>query len=387
MGIVSAIGNSLDENRDSLFTTKSGIGPITQLDSIYANRLPVGEVKLRNSDLIEILKLPKINNYTRTSLLGVIAAKEAVRNSGISSKELADAALISATTVGGMDMTEKYIKQFGKGSEFNRYLESHKAADGTQKIAEKLGIKKFTTTISTACSSAANAMILGSKLIESGKYKTVIVGGTDALCMFTLNGFNSLKILSDEICAPFDDNRKGLNLGEGAAYLILEAVNDEITRPILAYLTGYGNANDAYHQTASSENGEGAFKAMTLALNKAELNPDAIDYVNAHGTATQNNDLSESVAIRRIFGENVPVFSSTKSLTGHTLAAAGAVEAVFSILSLQQQTVPANFNFREPIAETALVPLQKARSMNIEHVLSNSFGFGGNCSSLLFSKA
>jgi 3-oxoacyl-(acyl-carrier-protein) synthase len=231
--------------------------------------------------------------------------------------------------------------------------------------------------------------MLGARLINSGELDRVVVGGTDALSKFTINGFKTLMILSDEQCAPFDANRKGLNLGEASAYLVLESekVLKEQHKKILARLTGYGNANDAFHQTASSETGEGAYLAMQKALNRAQLQPRQIDYINAHGTATSNNDLSESVALQRIFGNLVPDFSSTKAFTGHTLAAAGAIEAVFSIMALQGQMMFPSLNFHTKMPETGLMSVTTLTSKKMTHVLSNSFGFGGNCSTLIFSKA
>lgn len=251
-----------------------------------------------------------------------------------------------------------------------------------------MGLKGLVTTISTACSSAANAIMMGAKLINSGQLDRVIVGGTDALSKFTINGFKTLMILSDTYNTPFDNNRKGLNLGEAAAFIVLES--DEIVKKenknVLAYVAGFGNANDAFHQTASSENGEGAFLAMTKALKMAKLQPKDIDYINAHGTATQNNDLSEGRAIIRVFENNIPEFSSTKPFTGHTLAAAAAIEAVFSVLALQNNIIFPNRNFITPMVEFDLLPVTELLEKPLQHVLSNSFGFGGNCSTVIFSK-
>jgi len=215
-----------------------------------------------------------------------------------------------------------------------------------------------------------------------------VVGGTDALAKFTINGFKTLMILSDDYNAPFDNNRKGLNLGEAAAFLVLESetiVNNE-NKEVLAFVTGFGNANDAFHQTASSENGDGAFLAMSKAFKMAKIQPKEIDYINAHGTATPNNDLSEGRAIIRIFGENVPDFSSTKPFTGHTLAAAAGIEAVYSILAIQNNIIFPNLNFKTNMEEFNLTPQLTLKEKEIHHVLSNSFGFGGNCSTLIFSK-
>ncbi|PVW14315.1 beta-ketoacyl-[acyl-carrier-protein] synthase family protein [Marixanthomonas spongiae] len=388
MGIVSAIGNSVEQNLQALLTSKSGIGISEHIQTLHKDTIKVGEVSFTNAEMVTQLNLPENNNYTRTALLGCLAAKEAVQNAQIKAISAYKTGLISATTVGGMDMTETYWKQFATDPEVQKYISSHHAGDSTEKIATSLGITDFVTTISTACSSAANAIMLGARLVKAGKLDRVVVGGTDALSKFTINGFKSLMILSKTNCTPFDANRNGLNLGEAAAYLVLES--DEVVaaqnKSVLSYVSGYGNANDAFHQTASSKTGDGAYLSMKKALKVAGLPLSAIDYVNAHGTATQNNDLSESIALQRIFGKNVPKFSSTKGFTGHTLAAAGAVEAVLSVLSLQQNTVFANLGFTTAMPETGLTPVTQLQKKELKHVLSNSFGFGGNCSTLLFSK-
>lgn len=389
MGIISAIGNNLEANKTALLSSTSGIGDLKHLDSKQASQIKVGEIDFTNEQLVDFLQLPKDNNFTRTTLLGLIAAKEAVENANLTIDKNVRTGFISATSVGGMDMTERHFKEFPSKPEAQKYIASHHLGDGTQKIADALGVTDFVTTISTACSSAANAIMLGARMIKAGTLDRVIVGGTDSLSKFTINGFKTLMILSEDICAPFDANRKGLNLGEAAAYLVLEsdALVEKENKKILARLLGYGNANDAFHQTASSETGEGAFLAMQKALDVANLTASQIHYINAHGTATPNNDASESVAIQRVFGDSVPDFSSTKAFTGHTLAAAGAIEAVFSILAIQEQSVFQNLNFKTKISETGLVPTLHLKHKKIEYVLSNSFGFGGNCSTLIFSKA
>ncbi|WP_416372466.1 beta-ketoacyl-[acyl-carrier-protein] synthase family protein [Aquimarina algiphila] len=388
MGIISAIGNSVEANKKALLASKSGIGPISKINTIHAERIKVGEVIFSNDELVSQLQLPEDNNFTRTALLGLFAAKEAVENAEILDINSYKTGLISSTTVGGMDKTEQHLKQFSSSSESQKYISSHHAGDSTKKIAKYLGVNEFSTTMSTACSSATNAIMLGARLIKAGKLERVIVGGTDALAKFTINGFKTLMILSEDVCQPFDEHRKGLNLGEGAAYLVLESekIAKKEGKSIMAYISGYANANDAFHQTASSENGQGAYLAMQKALSLAQLKPKQIDYINAHGTATPNNDLSESIAIKRVFGNDIPDFSSTKGYTGHTLAAAGAVEAVYSVLALQEQTAFPNLNFKSKINETGLIPVTEIKKKPIHHVLSNSFGFGGNCSALILSK-
>jgi 3-oxoacyl-[acyl-carrier-protein] synthase II len=389
MGIISSIGSNVEENYESLIHKKPGISRIENLDTIHKDHIKVGEVKATNIELINILELPLTNNYSRTAMLSEIAAKQAVRNANIKNINDYRSGFISATSVGGMDKTEKYNFDGFAKVENRKYIKSRACSDSTTKVASTLGITDFVTTISTACSSSANAIMLGARMIKSGKLDRVIVGGADCLSKFTINGFNALMILSDTDCKPFDENRKGLNLGEGAAYLVLES--EEIVRrgnkKVIAYVSGYANANDAFHQTASSDNGEGATLAMKKALEVANLNPNAIDYINAHGTATPNNDSSESKALQRVFGKSIPEMSSTKAYTGHTLAAAAAIEAVFSVLALQYNRIFPNLNFETPITGSNLIPVIDVVEKDLNHVLSNSFGFGGNCSTLVFSKS
>jgi len=390
MGIISSIGNNVEENFISLRSGKHGISDIEMFETRHTGAIKTGEIKLSNEELAEKLQLDEDNNVTRTSLLGMIAAKEAVESAGISDINGYRTGLISSTSVGGMDITEKYFYSYEDFPEKQKYIDAHDAGNSSLAIAGYLGLKGMVSTISTACSSAANAIMMGAKLIKNGVLDRVIVGGTDSLSKFTLNGFNTLMILTDSYNTPFDNNRKGLNLGEAAAFLVLESeemVKKE-NKKVLAYLSGYGNANDAHHQTASSDNGQGAFLAMQQALKISGLEKENIDYINVHGTATPNNDLSEGIAMIRIFGENkVPEFSSTKAFTGHTLAAAAGIEAVFSVLAMQNSVIFPNLNFKTKMEEFDLTPVTELKEKNINHVLSNSFGFGGNCSTLIFSKS
>ncbi|WP_312341201.1 beta-ketoacyl-[acyl-carrier-protein] synthase family protein [Chryseobacterium binzhouense] len=390
MGIISAIGNNVEENLNSLKSGQHGISDITLFETRHKGNIKTGEIKLSNDELAEKLHLNEDHHATRTALLGMMAAKEAIESSGISDINEYKTGLISSTSVGGMDVTEKYFYTYEDFPEKQQYIHSHDAGNSSLLIADYLGLKGMVSTISTACSSAANVIMMGAKLIRNGVLDRVIVGGTDSLSKFTLNGFNTLMILTDSYNTPFDNNRKGLNLGEAAAFIVLES--DEIVKKenkkVLGYLSGYGNANDAHHQTASSENGQGAFLAMEKALKVSGLNKENIDYINVHGTATPNNDLSEGIAMIRIFGEgNVPEFSSTKAFTGHTLAAAAGIEAVYSLLAIQHNLIFPNLNFKTKMAEFDLTPVTELKEKNINHVLSNSFGFGGNCSTLIFSKS
>jgi 3-oxoacyl-(acyl-carrier-protein) synthase len=389
--MISSIGVDVEETLISLLAEKSGIGPITLFDSIHKDRFPLAEVKRSNHELLEMTGNPGKKNLTRTALFGMIAAMESIRSAGINDIRQYRTGLISATTVGGMDRSEKFYSEFIRDNKKGRLIDiiNHDCADSTMRIAAHTGISDFITTISTACSSSANSIMFGAQMIKAGLLDRVVAGGTDAVTKFTLNGFNTLMILDKNSCKPFDDARNGLTLGEGSAFLVLES--EEIVRKenkkVLCELTGYANANDAYHQTASSPDGTGAYLAMTGALAMSGLNPADIDYINVHGTGTQNNDLSEGVALERVFGTTAPPFSSTKAFTGHTLGAAGGLEAVLSVLAIQNGLIYPNLNFSVPMKELHIRPETKLiQNADVRNVLSNSFGFGGNNSTLIFSK-
>lgn len=386
IGIVSAIGNNADENLKALRNNVCGMSHLDYLQSKYASLLPFGEIKQSNSTLKSKFKL-HAKGITRTTLLALQAADECIQSAKLSASELQSnhTALIGASTVGGMCLTDEMYADANAKSGGSDYLTSYDFASVHLFLHNYFKIGGINNTINTACSSSANAIIYGANLIKQGFAKRAIVGGSDSLAKFTINGFNALNILSKTNCKPFDKNRSGLNLGEGAAYLVLEKAEDCKGKTIYADLSGYANTNDAYHPSSLSEYGDGPYLAMQQALKSASLQASQIDYINAHGTGTENNDLVEGMAMKRLF-EKVPDFSSTKSNTGHTLAAASAIEAVYSIFSLMHQEVYKSLNFNETITETRLTPVSKYHSKNISHVLSNSFGFGGNCSSLVFSK-
>jgi 3-oxoacyl-(acyl-carrier-protein) synthase len=391
IGMISSIGKNIDETLESLKSLKSGIGPISILNTNYKGLIPAGEIHLTNDQLSELAGQKIQQIVTRTTLLGLIAAREAYRSAGIEpgADTGVKTGVVSATTIGGMDQTEKYYLDFLQNDQYLPYVITHDCCDNTEQISENLGISDYMTTISTACSSSVNAIMFGARLIKHGIVDRVIAGGTDALSKFTVNGFSTLKILDEKPCRPFNKDRNGLNLGEGAGFIVLEAEDLALkdNRRIFCELTGYANANDAYHQTASSPEGLGPYLAMNQALEMSGLNPDLIDYINAHGTGTDNNDLTEGIAIERIFAPSIPTVSSTKGYTGHTLGAAGAIEAIFSILAIHKGILFPNLNFTEKMDELSFEPLKKLTTgVNVRNALSNSFGFGGNDSSLIFSK-
>ena len=388
IGVISAIGHSVAENHTALVQGKTGIiKGGGNFPSRYSGLLPFGEVSTGTQELKTKLGVTE-PGVTRTTLLALHAFNEAIADARLTQNELtaADTALVGATPVGGMCRTDELYANTPGDAEPIESVKSSDYASVNLYIQTRYGITGVINTLNTACSSSANAIMYGCRLIKNGLANRVVVGGADSLAKFTVNGFNALRILSDEPCAPFDQNRKGLNLGEGAAFLVLEKETDAAGKKIYAEVSGYGNANDAYHPSSLSPEGDGPYLAMKNALDNAGLKPADIDFINAHGTGTENNDEVESRAMLRLFN-TLPGFASTKGFTGHTLGAASAIEAVYSILNIDRQELYPNLNFNEPITDIGLEPVQAYNTGTIKHVMSNSFGFGGNCTSLIFSKA
>lgn len=386
LGVVSAIGKNGEESVSALLNEQTGIAPIRHLDTIH-KELPVGEFALSDAEMKHFLGIPTGKIIARTTLLGIMAVQQACTQAQIFKSPYKRIGFISGTTVGGMEKSESFYIDFLENNTKNEYISIHDCGACTEGIADYFGKFNSVTTISTACSSAANAIILGSNMLKTGMLDAVVVGGTECLTKFHINGFNTLMILDKNLCRPFDASRAGINLGEGAGYLVLERDNEALSRGVQPVCTvaGYGNACDAYHQTASSPDGKGAVLSMQKAMEMSGLNYSDIDYINAHGTGTPNNDLSEGTAVSTLF-EKVPPISSTKSFTGHTTSAAGGVESVLSILAMKHRFLPANLNFSSPMPELNFSPVQHTvRDIEIKHILKNSFGFGGNNSSIIFS--
>lgn len=382
MGIICAIGNDKQSVCRSLQTGCSGIGEMKYLESMH-KELPVGEVKMSDAQMKQLLGIEEGRTIGRTSMMGAIAIREALAQAGIDELKGKKVALISGTTVGVMDITEKYIERMKNDPSLNFLPHSNECGRSTVEMAELCGLENARIcTISTACSSALNSIMLGAEMLKRGDADIVIAGGSEALSKFHLNGFNTLMILDSERCRPFDASRRGLNLGEGAAFVVLEKNAENA----LAYVAGYGNRCDAFHQTASSENGEGAFLSMNEALESSGVKASEIDYVNAHGTGTPNNDISEGKALKRVFGEHLPPVSSTKSFTGHTTSASGSIETVISILAMQNDFIPANLGWSSS-DEGGIEPTLGQSGVKLSNILCNSFGFGGNDSSMVISSA
>lgn len=393
MGAISAIGNSVQENFDSLCVQKSGVGFATYLQSVHQQAFPVCEVKYSNEQLANMANMP--THLPRAVYLSAMAANEAYTQflNQISAQDHSNlrVGLLSGNTIGGMDTSEDFYADFLQDNSKGKLhkVVHHECGSITELVAKHLGIKNYISTLSTACSSSANAIIQASRLLKHNKLDVVIAGGTDALCRFTLNGFNTLMILDSSPCTPFDEERKGLNLGEGAGYVVLvsDALKQQFDLKPIAEVSGYANTNDAFHQTASSPEGNGNYMAMQQAIEMSGLLPSDINYINAHGTGTANNDSSEGIAIERLFGTQVPIVSSTKANTGHTLGACGGLEAVYSCLALLHNTMYPSLRMKNQMKEFSFaINQQLITDKEVNHVMSNSFGFGGNCTSLIFSK-
>lgn len=389
VGAITSIGNNVAQCLSAFEKEQAGMADITYLDTVHRNKIPVAEVKLSNKELAEMAGMSI--ETSRTTLLSLIAAREALSDAAIADLSALRTGFVSANTVGGMDKSEDFFIDFiadnRKGKLRNVF--DHECGSVTEAVAYELGLKDYMTTISTACSSSANAIFFAARLIKNDMLDIVVAGGTDALTKFTLNGFNTLMILDKDFCKPFDENRQGLNLGEGAGYVVLVSakVAKTLSKAVYCKLSGYNNSNDAYHQTASSPDGTGPYMAMKNALKKGGLQPANIDYINLHGTGTPNNDSSEGMAVKRLFDPHYPPMSSTKSFTGHTLGASGGVEAVFSVLAIRHGIIYPNLRFETPMHEFTFAPETKfLKGQTINNVMSNSFGFGGNCTSLIFSR-
>lgn len=378
MGIVSALGIGVKENLLSLKNRTSGIELPRFLDASLD--FPVGEVKYSNMELKKMLSDNSETEFSRTSLLGIIAVKEALKSAEISEEKLG---LISGTTVNGKDIRERHY-----GIDYDATDPEQYSISSTNQIADYFNCFDYASTISTACSSALNAIMNAAIMVELGIKDIIVAGGSECLSICHYHGFSSLKILDRKRCCPFDKKRAGINLGEGAGYIVIESVNSAKKRGIkpLVTIDGYGNACDAYHHTASSPDGEGAFLAMQRALNMSNIQVENIQYINAHGTGTSDNDKSESKAIMRLFGERIPAVSSTKGYTGHTTSACGAIELIFCILSIINKFIPVSLGYQDKDAECIVPYMHNNDGVTLYHVMCNSFGFGGNDSSIIISK-
>lgn len=381
-GIICSIGRNQTEVWDSITASRAGIGKLTRFPD---ETFPTDLAAEAQTDLE--LDGREAKRLSRTDLLAVIAAKEALAQAGDVPLDRAIASTGSSTG-GLLEGEEYYIKRLATGrrrTRVSRVLQQPTSGP-SDAVANVLGLGGGAISNATACASAGAAIGMAADYLRSGYADVALAGGSDALCRLTYSGFNVLQAVDPEACTPFAATRKGITLGEGAGYLVLERWDDAVARgaTILAELTGYGASCDAHHPTAPAEDGRGAEAAMRGALAEAQLS--TVDYVNAHGTGTLLNDSAETKAIIAALGTDVPV-SSSKSYFGHTLGASGAVEAVVTVLALQHQIAPPTLRLAEAAEDCPLdyIP-HTPRAMTLENVLSNTFGFGGSNVSLAFRR-
>ena len=390
IGVFCSTGKNAEEFLQSLKDGQSGIGPITLFDtSKYPCKIGA---EIRDYRAEGFFKKKELKKLSRADQFGLIASEEAVKTSGIHSYPSEEVGVCLGAGAGGMFEAETYhrevlIKGKSKPSLLWPFIPSYT----TDRVAERFGFSGPKFTVTTACSSSATAIGYGADLIRSGKSKAVLCGGSEALTELTFGGFNSLKATDPSPCKPFDRKRAGMSLGEGAGILILEDFVEAEKRgvKILAEFLGYGIGGEAYHITAPEPTGMNEARIMKEALEESGVAPTEVDYINAHGTGTPLNDKVETLSIKNAFGEraySIPI-SSIKSSVGHCLGAAGAMEAIASVLSMVHRFIPPTLNHQDGDEDCDLdyVP-EKSREAEVRVVLSNSFAFGGNCTTLVLGK-
>jgi len=384
IGIVSAAGWTPEELWSAIEAERSGLGRLTLFDSPRCGHVPVGQV------IGDPAARSGLSRGSRTDHFAVCAARDALEDSGL--REPGPAAdrrrmgVVLGGTTGGMLSTEAFLQKLLLDEAFDAaLLRDHQCCAATEAVAAGLQLRGFRATVSDACASSNAAVAIGCDVLRSGEADVMLAGGADSLTRLTLNGFCSLLNVSHEGARPFDAERSGLSLGEGAGMLVLEREEAAVARGARIYglVAGYGSTCDANHLTAPMPDGSAAANAMRRALEMAGIAPAAVDYVNAHGTGTVTNDLAEARALRAVFGSRPPAVSSTKRFFGHTLGAAGAMEAVVCVLAMQRQRFPANLGFRTMDAEVGFAPVAHTCDGTIRAIVTNSFGFGGNNCSLV----
>ncbi len=393
LGAVTSVGASLAATWDGLTNARCGIGPITIFDA----------TGFRTCLAAEVREIPRVSGpfplrrLSRTDKIGLAAAEEAISDSGLdlSREDPERIAVVLGSGVSGLLDSENYFRDLNsrgpRRARASRVL-NHPPDQTTDRIAEKWNLNGFRSTIATACSSSATSLGYGADLIRHGFADIVITGGADTLARLTHGGFNALRAVDPEPCKPFDRRRKGLTIGEAAGILVFEEEGHARRRDarIRARFLGYGVTSDAHHMTQPEPTGEAGSRTLRACLHAARLNPGDIDYVNAHGTATVQNDPAETLAIKKALGPRayeIPI-SSIKSMLGHCLCSAGAIEAVATVLTIETGIIPPTIHYEEPDPDCDLdvVPNQ-ARRQRVRVALSNSFAFGGNSTVVAFGAA
>ncbi len=393
LGIITSISESVPEFRKGLFAGECGIGPVSLFDTSGFLSHMAGQVK--NRDLKSLFKTHETRRASRCDLLGLIAAREALNDSGLDldTYDRNSVGVIIGGGAGGMFSWEKYRRASWSGEKARpSLLLPVSQCSVTDFIANHYRLKGARATISTACSSSATSIGYGFDLVRSGAHNIVITGGSEALSELTFAGFNSLRQVDPEYCRPFDKNRRGLSLGEGAAVLVLEDFEQARQREasIYAEMLGYAINSDAYHMTAPHPKAVGMIKVMTSALERAEIGVDEVAYINTHGTGTKINDRTETRAVKEVFGDKYAKnlsLNSVKSMVGHCLGASGAIEAAATVLAIKDQIVPPTIHLDTPDEKCDLdYTPNSSRQRDIRVALSNSFAFGGNNTSLVLGR-
>ena len=401
VGMITPLGIGVEQSWEGLLAGRSGIGKITQFDAANFPTRIAGEVDGFNpEEYIEPKEIKKMDRFIHFALA---AAQMAMNDSGlkITAENAERAGVIVGSGIGGLRSIEHYhsvLLEKGPRRITPFFIPMLVVNLASGQISIRFGAKGPNSAVATACATGSHAIGDAFKIIQRGDADAMIAGGTEAVITpLGIGGFNAMKALStrndepEKASRPFDMDRDGFIMGEGAGIMILESLETALERGagIYAEIVGYGMAADAYHITAPSPNGEGAARCMKMALQDAGVGPSVVNYINAHGTSTKAGDEIETYAIKTVFGEyayKIPV-SSTKSMTGHLLGAAGGVESVISILSIKDDIIPPTINLDTPDPECDLdyVPKQ-ARRTTVNYALSNSFGFGGTNACLLFRK-
>ena len=396
MGTVNSIGKNVADFARALKKGDCGIRPVTLFDTSGFRARVAGEVKEFNPGETIPAEF-SLKRMSRSDLMAMSAAVEALKQAGLfplPEHRREDVGVVIGGGAGGMleaeDFFGRYLRTHGRHAPFSK-LSSLYCSSTADHIATKLGLMGPKASFMTACSSSATAIGFAGDLIRTGAATIVLAGGTEPLSRITYASFNALRAMDPECCKPFDRNRRGLSLGEGAGILVIEAFDHARDRGalILGEVLGYGVTGDAHHMTAPDPTGSGASRSMMSALNDSGITPGRVHYINAHGTATPANDLMETRAIKEVFGGGaygIPV-SSTKSMTGHTLGAAGAIESIVCVCAIDQGFIPPTIHLVEadPECDLDYVP-GEARYRDIGIALSNSFAFGGNNTTVVFGR-
>ncbi len=385
MGVVSPLGQGLEETAKALREGRDGVRPVTAFDVSKTRCKTAGQVvEMRHAEC----GTQKGKRLHRASYMMIAAAQELQRIDAGFRPEL----LVIGTTSGGMSFGEAFYRaqvEKRRARERVMWLANYLPQKPVLDAQEACGWNAPSQIIANACASGTNAVGHAFQLVRAGLHQRILCGGYDAISEMVFVGFDSLQASTPEKIRPFDKSRTGLVLGEGAALIALEEMTSAQKRgaPILGEITGYGISTDNHHLTQPHPSGIGPRQAMERALTDARRAPAEVDYINAHGTATTFNDATEGAAIAQLFGDCVPV-SSTKSMMGHALGGAGAIEAVFSLIALQQQFLPPNINFQELDPAWPLnIVANKSREARLRCVVSNSFGFGGTNASIVIEEA